>query len=76
MTGTAAAFLTTKLLGRIGNLTAVLGLGRTLTLVGEVLLDIEPDGVIVGLHTEDILIENDLLSGKTSVDFQNIKFHN
>ena len=76
MTCTAAAFLATELLGAVGDLAAILGLGIAVTLVGEVLHYVEIDGVIIGLDTEDVLCEVDLLSGICSVDFVNRKFHN
>ena len=63
MTGSAAAFLATELLGAVGNFTAVLGLGGTLTLVVQVLDDVEIDSVVVRLDTEDFLVKDNLLSG-------------
>jgi hypothetical protein len=49
---------------------AVLCLGGTLALVGEVLYDVKIDSVVIGFYTEDLLIEDDLLSGISSVYFQ------
>ena len=42
----------------------------------ELLEDIEIDGMIVRLDTENLLIENDLLSGLCSVNLLNCQFHN
>ena len=72
----AAALLATELLGAVRDLAAVLGLGIAVTLVGEILDDVEIDGVVVGLDTEDLLIEDDGLSGFGTVNFQNFQFHN
>ena len=75
MTGTAAALLATELLGAVGNLAAILRLGVAVTLVGEILDDVEIDDVVVRGHSEYVLRENHLLSGCRSVNFQNFQFH-
>ena len=67
----AAALLTTEFLGAVRNLAAVLGLGVAMTLVGEVLDDVEIDGVVVGLNAEDLLLERHFLAGLGAVNFQN-----
>ena len=51
MAGSATTFLAAELFGGMGDLAAILGLGGTLALVGEVLDDIKVDGVIVGMVT-------------------------
>ena len=71
MTGSAAAFLATELLGAVSDFAAVLGLRSTLTLVVEVLDDVEIDGVVVRLDAEYALVKDDLLSGFRSVNLQN-----
>ena len=75
VTCTAAALLATELLGAVGNLAAILGLGIAVTLVGEILDDVEIDDVVVRGHSEYVLRENHLLSGCRSVNFQNFQFH-
>ena len=50
-----ATFLAAELLGRVSDLTAVLGLGGTLTPVGEVLYNIKINSVVIGFDTEDLL---------------------
>ena len=76
MTGTAAALLATQLLGGIGNLAAVLGAGRALTLGGEILEDIQVNDVVVGFYSEHFFVQNHFLSGYGSVNLQNVQFHN
>ena len=76
MTGAAAAFLAAELLGGISHLAAVLGLGGTLALVAHILEDVQIDDVVVGLDAEDVLVEDDFLSGFSSVDLVNRQFHN
>ena len=76
VTCTAAAFLTALLLGAVGNLAAVLCLGCTLTVVCQILEDVEIDGMIIRLDTENFLVEHDLLSGFSSVDLLYCQFHN
>ena len=76
MTGTAAAFLTAELLGGVSHLAAVLGLGGTLALVAHILENVQIDHVVIGLDAEDLLVEDDLLSGLSSVDLVNRQFHN
>jgi hypothetical protein len=71
-----ATFLAAELFGRVSDLTAVLGLGGTLALVGEVLDDIKIDSVVIGFDTEDLLVKDNLLSGISSVYFQYWQFHN
>ena len=63
MTRAAAALLATELLGGMSVFAAILCLGGTLTLVGEVLNDIKIDCMVVRLHTEHLLVKNNLLSG-------------
>ena len=50
--------LADQLLGAVCNLAAVLGLVGTLPLVCKILLYIKPNGVIVRLDSENLLIEN------------------
>ena len=71
VTGTAAALLATELLGAVRDLAAILGLGVTVTLVGEVLDDVEINGVVVGFNSEDVLFERHFLAGLGAVNFQN-----
>ena len=50
---------------------AILGLCGTLALVGEVLDDVKIDRMVIGFDTEDLLVKDYLLSGRSSVNFQN-----
>ena len=71
MTGSAAAFLTAHFLGAVADLGTVLGLVCSLTLVGQVLLNVEIDRVVVRLDAEDSRIQGYFLSRFGSVDFVN-----
>ena len=70
-----AALLATEFLGGIGNLAAVLGLGSALTLGGEIIEDVQIDHVVIGLYAEDLFVQDDFLSGFSSVDLVYRKFH-
>ena len=76
MTCAAAALLTAELLGGVGDFASVLGLGGTLTLVGEVLDNVEPHDMLVRSHAKDFLIKDDGLSRLGAVYFQYVEFHN
>ena len=51
--GAARAFLTLELARRTGNLVALLRLVRALTLIGQILLHVEVDSVVISLHAEN-----------------------
>ena len=76
MTGAAAALLAAKLLCGVSDFAAVLGLGGSLTPVGEVLDNVKIDGMVVGLDAENLLVKDNLLAGISSVYFQYWQFHN
>ena len=71
MTGSAAAFLTAHFLGAVADFGSVLSLVSTLTLVGQILLNVEIDRVVVRLDAEDRRIKGYFLSRFGSVDFVN-----
>ena len=71
MTSSTATFLTTLFLGAVRNLTSVFGSCGTLTLVSEILKNIEVDSVIIRCNAENFLVEDNLLSGLRSVNLQN-----
>jgi len=73
--GAAGAFLTFEFAGAVGVLAALFGLVGTLAVVGQVLFDIEVDGVVVGLDGEDRILEVDGSTGFVSVDVINFKLH-
>ena len=67
----AGTLLTLELAGRTGNLVALLGLVRTLTLVGEVLLYVEIDSVVISLHAENGIRKDYLTTRFFSLGVQN-----
>ena len=71
MTCATAALLASELLCAMGILAAILGLGVAVTLVCEILYYVEIDGVVVRLDAEYAFLKSDVLSGRSSVDFQN-----
>ena len=71
VTCATAALLASELLCAMCILAAVLGLGVAVTLVCEILYYVELDGVVVRLDAEYAFLKSDILSGRSSVDFQN-----
>ena len=70
-TSTARTLLTLELAGRTCNLVALLGLVGTLTLIGQVLLHVEIDSVVISLHAEDCVRKNYLTTGLFSLCVKN-----
>jgi len=62
-TGPAGTLLLLQLAGRTGHLVTLLRLVRALTTIGQILLHIEVDRVVVGLDTENLVFQNGLLAG-------------
>ena len=59
----AGTLLLLQLAGRTGHLVTLLRLVRALTTIGQILLHIEVDRVVVGLDTENLVFQNGLLAG-------------
>jgi len=76
-TGTCVTctLLTVQLARTSGDFTALFGFVRTLTAVGLDTTDIQPDGVVVRLYTENRLIQGNRLLGSRSVLFVDLDFH-
>ena len=71
----ATALLTDQLASTPRDLTTLLRLVRTLTLVGQILLYVQVNSVVVRLDSEDRIIERDLTTGIFSLDVIDAQFH-
>ncbi len=74
-TCTAATLLLVELAGRAGYFATFLGLVCALTLVGEVLLHIEINGMLVGIDCEHLVGELGLAAGILTFDIVDYDFH-
>ena len=68
MTGTAATLLTTELAGTSGDLTSLLRLGITLALVGQILLHIQINHMVIRFNAVDSIVQSYLASGLLTFD--------
>ena len=64
-----------ELAGRAGNLAALFRLVGTLTLVGQVLLNVEIDSVFVNVDGEHLVVEESLAAGILSFYVVDCEFH-
>ena len=72
---TAATFLLVELTGRAGNFAALFGFVCALTLVGEILFNIEINGVLVGVDGKDGVVEHCFAAGVFSFYVVDCEFH-
>lgn len=59
----AGTFLFLQFTGRAGHFVTLFRLVGSLTLIGQILLDIEVDRVVVGLNTENLIFQDGLFAG-------------
>ena len=64
-----------ELTGRAGDFATLLGLVGTLTLVSEVLLHVEINGMLVGIDCEHLIGELSLATGVLTLDIVDCDFH-
>ena len=76
VTGTAATLLATELLGRASDFTSLFSLMGSLALVGQELLNIEINGMLVRLGDgEDLIVKGHLATGVLTLNVIYCEFH-
>src|SRR5690606_13017568 len=73
--GSTGTFLAVQLPGRPRNLIPLLGLGRSLTLIGQVLLHIQVNRVIVGIDAEYLIRQCNLVTRFLACYIEYLQFH-